>query len=99
MLAADQRQADAAGPGRRARWCWCRSCSFGRRVRRLSRASQDRVADVGAYVDEVLHEIRTVQAYGHEDVDRAAASAMRVETPSRTALQRIRQRAPADRDW
>jgi hypothetical protein len=44
---------------------------FGRRVRRLARASQDRVGDVGAYVDEALHEIRTVQAYGHEPVDRA----------------------------
>jgi len=28
---------------------------FGRRVRRLSRASQDRVADTGAYVDEAIH--------------------------------------------
>ena len=40
---------------------------IGRRVRRLSRATQDRVADVSAHVDESLHEIRTVQAYGHED--------------------------------
>ena len=38
----------------------------GRRVRRLSRANQDRVADVSAHIDESLHEIRTVQAYGHE---------------------------------
>jgi len=38
----------------------------GRSVRRLSRATQDRVADVSAHVDESLHEIRTVQAYGHE---------------------------------
>jgi ATP-binding cassette subfamily B protein len=43
---------------------------FGRRVRRLARASQDRVGDVGAYVDEALHEVRTVQAYGHEAIDR-----------------------------
>ncbi|MBK1717820.1 ABC transporter transmembrane domain-containing protein [Thiocystis violacea] len=42
---------------------------MGRRVRRLSRASQDRVADVGAYVDEVIHGIRTVQAFCHEPVD------------------------------
>ena len=39
----------------------------GRRVRRLSRVNQDRVADVSAHIDESLHEIRTVQAYGHED--------------------------------
>ena len=45
---------------------------LGRRVRRLSRASQDRVADVSAHVDEAVHEVRTVQAYVHEDADRAA---------------------------
>jgi ATP-binding cassette, subfamily B, bacterial len=44
---------------------------LGQRVRRLSRTSQDRVADVSAYVDEAVHEIRTVQAYAHEDADRA----------------------------
>ncbi|NEV61157.1 ABC transporter transmembrane domain-containing protein [Thiorhodococcus minor] len=42
---------------------------IGRRVRRLSRASQDRIADVGAYVDEVIHGIRTVQAFCHEPID------------------------------
>ncbi len=65
---------------------------FGRRVRKLARASQDRVGDVGAYVDEALHEIRTVQAYGHEDEDRRQFGA-RVESAFATALQRIRQRA------
>jgi ATP-binding cassette subfamily B protein len=40
---------------------------MGRRVRRLSRVNQDRVADVSAHVDESLHEIRTVQAYRHEE--------------------------------
>jgi ATP-binding cassette subfamily B protein len=42
---------------------------IGRRVRRLSRLSQDRVGDIGAYVDETLHAIRTVQASCHEQVD------------------------------
>jgi len=65
---------------------------FGRRVRRLSRATQDRVADVSAYVDEALHEIRTVQAYGHEPHDRRLF-AERVESTFVTALRRIRQRA------
>ncbi|MFO1414056.1 MAG: ABC transporter transmembrane domain-containing protein [Burkholderiales bacterium] len=65
---------------------------FGRRVRKLARASQDRVGDVGAYVDEALHEIRTVQAYGHEGVDRAQFGA-RVEEAFGTARLRIRQRA------
>jgi ATP-binding cassette, subfamily B, bacterial len=39
---------------------------LGRRVRRLSRAVQDRVADVSSHVDETVHEIRTVQAFAHE---------------------------------
>ena len=65
---------------------------FGRRVRRFSRASQDRVADLGAYVDETLHEIRTVQAYGHEGEDRRLFG-RRVAAAFDTALRRIRQRA------
>jgi ATP-binding cassette subfamily B protein len=39
---------------------------LGKRVRVLSRAVQDRVADVTSHVDETLHEIRTVQAFAHE---------------------------------
>jgi ATP-binding cassette, subfamily B, bacterial len=65
---------------------------FGRRVRRLARTSQDRVADTGAYVDEAIHEIRTVQAYAHEPVDRQAY-AQRVEQAFATGVLRIRQRA------
>ena len=40
---------------------------LGDRLRKLSRAVQDRVADVTSHVDETLHEIRTVQAFAHED--------------------------------
>jgi ATP-binding cassette subfamily B protein len=65
---------------------------FGRRVRRLARASQDRVGEIGAYLDESLHEIRTMQAYGHEAIDRARFGE-RVEGAFATALRRIRQRA------
>ena len=65
---------------------------FGRRVRRLSRATQDRVGDVGAFLDESLHEIRTVQAYGHEGEDRKSFTA-RVEAAFGTAVRRIFQRA------
>ena len=64
---------------------------FGRRVRRLSRASQDRVADTGAYVDEAIHEIRTVQAYAHEPQD-MQAYAQRVEAAFAVGVRRIRQR-------
>ena len=65
---------------------------FGRKVRRLSRASQDRVADVGAYVDESITHIRTVQAFVHEPVDKARF-ADRVEAAFTTAVRRIRARA------
>jgi ATP-binding cassette subfamily B protein len=65
---------------------------FGRRVRKLARASQDRVGDVGAYVDESLHEVRTVQAYGHEDIDRRGFGE-RVEAAFAAARRRIHQRA------
>jgi ATP-binding cassette subfamily B protein len=65
---------------------------FGRRVRRLARASQDRVADLGAYVDEALHEIRTVQAYGHEETDRKLFG-RRIEAAFDAARQRIKVRA------
>ena len=33
--------------------------TFGRRVRTLSRSSQDRIADVGAYAEEMINAIRT----------------------------------------
>jgi ATP-binding cassette subfamily B protein len=65
---------------------------FGRRVRKLSRASQDRIADVSTHIDESLHEIRTVQSYGHEDEDREQFGA-RVEQAFETAVKRIGQRA------
>jgi ATP-binding cassette subfamily B protein len=53
---------------------------FGRRVRRLSRASQDRVADASAIAAEVLNAIPVVQSYTaepHESArfDRATAQA------------------------
>ncbi len=44
---------------------------LGGRVRTLSRAMQDRVADVSSHIDESIHEVRTVQAYGHEEQDRS----------------------------
>ncbi|MDW8342698.1 MAG: ABC transporter transmembrane domain-containing protein [Geminicoccaceae bacterium] len=40
---------------------------LGRRVRRLSRAAQDRVADLGAAIEENLNAIRTVQAFAQEN--------------------------------
>ena len=65
---------------------------FGRRVRRLSRASQDRLADVGALAEETLNAVRTVQAFTHEDIDRVQFGG-RVETAFRVAIRRIAARA------
>ena len=65
---------------------------FGRRVRRLSRESLDRVADLGARAGESLDAIQTVQAYCHEDIDRERFGAS-VETAFGTAIRRIRVRA------
>ena len=65
---------------------------LGRRVRRLSRDSQDRVADVSAYVDEAVHEIRSVQAYAHEDADRASF-ARHAEAVYRAGVARIGAKA------
>ena len=65
---------------------------IGRRVRRLSRDTQDRVADVSAHVDESLHEIRTVQAYGHEASTRAAFDAS-AEAAYSMGVYRVRVKA------
>jgi ATP-binding cassette subfamily B protein len=65
---------------------------IGRKVRRLSRAAQDRVADVGAYVDESLHAIRTVQAHAHEDFE-SRRFVDRVEAAFAAAVRRVEARA------
>jgi len=65
---------------------------FGRRVRSLSRQSQDRVADVGSYVAETLGQIKTVQAYNHQALDRQLFAGT-VEAAFAVARQRIAQRA------
>ena len=65
---------------------------FGRRVRRLSRHSQDRVAELGRYASEALDGIRTVQAFTHEAIDRRDYGEL-VEQAFATAVVRTRQRA------
>ena len=65
---------------------------FGRRVRSLSRESQDRVADGGRYVGETLGQIKTVQAYNHQAQDRQRFAGT-VERAFDTARKRIAQRA------
>ncbi len=65
---------------------------FGRRVRRLSRASQDRVADVASYGEETINAVRTVQAFGHEEIDRRRFG-VEVDQALTTALRRVEARA------
>jgi len=65
---------------------------MGRRVRRLARVNQDRVADVSAHIDESLHEIRTVQAYGHEARTRAGFDAA-VESAYEAGIHRVKVKA------
>ena len=62
---------------------------FGRRVRRLSRSSQDKIANVGAYVGESIQQIKTVQAYNHQDYDRSEFSD-HVESAFTVAISRIK---------
>ncbi len=65
---------------------------YGRRVRQLSRTAQDRIADVGAHVDETLAAIRTVLAHTQEDAERSRFSG-RVEQAFTTAIDRVQARA------
>ena len=65
---------------------------FGAKVRLHSKNSQDKVADVGAYVDETLHEIHTVQAYSHEEIDKTLFQS-RIEGVMSAAQLRIKYRA------
>jgi ATP-binding cassette subfamily B protein len=65
---------------------------FGRRVRKLSRDSQDRIADASAMAGEILNAMPTVQAFTHEKIesDRFSHS---VEGAFSTAMRRIRARS------
>jgi ATP-binding cassette subfamily B protein len=65
---------------------------FGRRVRRLSRLSQDRVADSSAIAGEVINAMQIVQAFVREAWE-AARFRRAVEDSFTTALRRIRARA------
>lgn len=65
---------------------------YGRRVRALSRKSQDSIADVGSHAGEMIRQIKTVQSYTQEDNEKAAF-ANHVEEAFQVARQRIKQRA------
>jgi ATP-binding cassette subfamily B protein len=65
---------------------------FGRRVRKLSRDSQDRIADASALAGEILNAMPTVQAFTHEQIE-AQRFGTSVEGAFATAMRRIRARA------
>jgi ATP-binding cassette subfamily B protein len=65
---------------------------FGRRVRTLSRDSQDRIADASAMAGEILNAMPTVQAFTHERIEARRFGAS-VEAAFATAMRRIRARS------
>jgi ATP-binding cassette subfamily B protein len=65
---------------------------FGRRVRRLARSSQDKIADIGVYVAETLTNIKTVHAFSHQRIDQDNFLQV-TQNAFRVAVYRIRQRA------
>jgi ATP-binding cassette, subfamily B, bacterial len=67
---------------------------FTRRVRKLSRASQDRVADVSSLAGEVLNAMTTVQSNTEEQFERHRFNE-RVEDAFNTGMRRTRIRALA----
>ena len=71
---------------------------IGRRVRGLSRASQDRIADTSGLAGETLNAIQTVQAFTLEDLqsDRYRKA---VEDSFVTAIRRTRRTGPISAAW
>ena len=65
---------------------------FGRRVRNLSRLSQDSVANVGSYAGEIIQNIKTVQSFTQETLEKKAFGE-EVEHAFTVAKKRIRQRS------
>ncbi|TVU62295.1 ABC transporter ATP-binding protein/permease [Vibrio atlanticus] len=65
---------------------------YGRRVRALSRQSQDSMSDVGSYAGEAIEHIKTVQSYSREAQEKASF-AVEVEKAYEIGRQRVKQRA------
>ena len=65
---------------------------FGRRVRKLSRLNQDRIAEVAGHVEESVNAIRIVQAFAQEKADISRFSE-RLEAAFSSAVRRIRARS------
>ena len=65
---------------------------YGRRVRKLSRLSQDRVADIGTYAGEIVQNIKVVQSFTRE-AEETTAFGIEVEKAFNIAKKRILQRS------
>lgn len=65
---------------------------FGRRVRKLSKVNQERIADINANAEETIYGIRTVQAFGHEQISSQAFNDQ-IEESVKSASRHIRMRA------
>ncbi|WP_375749721.1 ABC transporter transmembrane domain-containing protein [Vibrio sp. HN007] len=65
---------------------------YGRRVRALSRQSQDSMSDVGSYAGEAIEHIKTVQSYTREEQERASFI-IEVEKAFQIGRKRVQQRA------
>ncbi|AIW14349.1 ABC transporter ATP-binding protein/permease [Vibrio tubiashii] len=65
---------------------------YGRRVRALSRQSQDSMADVGSYAGEAIEHIKTVQSYSREAQEKRFFS-NEVERAFEIGRKRVLQRA------
>jgi len=66
--------------------------AIGRKVKKLSRESQDKIADASALAGEILNAVPTVQAYTQEQRE-TRRFAERAEVSFRTAIRRTRVRA------
>ncbi|TGM02054.1 ABC transporter transmembrane domain-containing protein [Leptospira jelokensis] len=65
---------------------------YGKKVRNLSRNTQDKIANIGTYVSESLLNIKILQSFHHQNVDIQKFSET-VEDAFTVAVARIRQRA------
>ena len=65
---------------------------FGRKVRKLSRDSQDKIADASAIAGEILNAMPTGQAFTPENIEAKRFSGS-VENAFQTAMRRIRARS------
>ncbi|MCG9750856.1 ABC transporter ATP-binding protein/permease [Vibrio brasiliensis] len=65
---------------------------YGRKVRALSRQSQDSMADVGSYAGEAIEQIKTVQSYSRESQEKSFF-AEEVERAYTIGRKRVKQRA------